>query len=436
MTRILKLSLFFSALYPLASVHAQTTTVVVQKSQAAPDGNGTFSQFRSPTLNDAGQAAFLASLTGTSGGSSDDFGIFLGDGAGGLTQIARTGQAAPDSNGTFSDFDFGDPALNNAGQAAFAVRLTGVSGGSSDEFGIFFGDEAGGLTQIARTGQAAPDGNGTLSRFSNFPAFNDAGQAVFVGFLADSDGELTGGFGYFRGDGVTGPTRIARTGQAAPDGNGTFSGLSIAGRKFRPALNSTGEAAFLARLTGGSGIFRGDSLNNLTQIARTGQAAPDGNGTFSDSGLGDPAFNNAGQAAFLARLTGVSGGSNDEFGIFLGDGASGLTQIARTGQAAPNGNGTFSGFGFGDPALNNAGQAAFLARLTGTSGGIGIFRGDGATDLTQIALTGQAAPGGNGTFSNSGFGDLALNDAGQAAFVARLTGTSGRFSDNEGIFFH
>ena len=46
---------------------AQTITIVVQEEDAAPGGNGRFSGFEAPTLNDLGQAAFFGSLTGTAG---------------------------------------------------------------------------------------------------------------------------------------------------------------------------------------------------------------------------------------------------------------------------------------------------------------------------------------------------------------------------------
>lgn len=54
-------------------------------------------------------------------------------------QIARTGQAAPDGNGKFSSFSFSFNFLshNNAGQATFVASLTGTSGGSTDDSGIF-----------------------------------------------------------------------------------------------------------------------------------------------------------------------------------------------------------------------------------------------------------------------------------------------------------
>ena len=72
--------------------------------------------FGYPVLNNSGVERSLPSLTGTSGGASDNTGIFRGSG-GASTQIARRGQAAPDANGTFSSF--GLPRAERLGHAAF-----------------------------------------------------------------------------------------------------------------------------------------------------------------------------------------------------------------------------------------------------------------------------------------------------------------------------
>ena len=57
----------------------------------------------------------------------------------GIIQVARRGDSAPDGNGTISEFD--DPqGPNKRGQATFLGFLTGTSGGSSDNTGIFVAD--------------------------------------------------------------------------------------------------------------------------------------------------------------------------------------------------------------------------------------------------------------------------------------------------------
>jgi hypothetical protein len=393
-------------------------TQVARRGQAAPDGNGTFLIFGDPALGASGEAAFFATLTGTSGATNDNEGIFSGTG-GAVTQIAREGQAAPDGNGTFASF--GDPALGASGEAAFVARHTGTSGGSSDDRGIFRGT-GGAVTQIAREGQAAPDGNGTFSTIFFDPALNASGEAAFYASLTGATpGTDTGIFGGTGGA----VTQIARAGQAAPDGNGTFSGFNN-----DLALNDSGQAAFVASVAGiqgnFGGIFRGTG-GALTQIVRDGQAAPDGNGVFSF--LVVPSLGASGEVAFSANLTGTSGGESDDEGIFLGTGGA-VTQIVRDGQAAPDGNGTFTSLSFSSPALGASGEAAFSALLTGTSGGTnddrGIFLANGI-DTLQLARKGDTLAGSTitGLFINASTGvngdeRSGVNDATQVVYRATL----------------
>src|SRR5690606_13044873 len=113
-----------------AAASAQTTDVVAITGDAAPDGNGTFRNFGKPVLNDAGQLAFSASLDGTTGGGSDNAGIFRGDGLSPLVPIFHKGAPAPNGNGSI--LGFSAPVLNAAGQAAFAGVFSDTSGGISD----------------------------------------------------------------------------------------------------------------------------------------------------------------------------------------------------------------------------------------------------------------------------------------------------------------
>lgn len=416
--------MFFSA----AAAYAQTTQVVVLTGDAAPDGNGTLSTINSvPALNDLGQAAFEADLVGTSGGGADDLGVFRAD-AISLALIARRGQASPDGDGTFANFGPASisPLINDAGQVTFFDNLNNTS----LDRGIFRGSGTpASLTTIVRKNDPAPDGNGVIDTFGDH-ALNNLGQVAFRSSLTGTSGGSADNLGLYRGDGTT-LVEIVRKGDTAPGGNGMF---SIIDEDF--VLNDAGQVAFFAILSGTSGgsndnqgVFRSDGTT-LVEIARKGDAAPDGNGTFI--GLNDPAINNAGQAAFRGNLDGTSGG--ETAGVFIGDGVT-LGQIVRKVDAAPDGNGAFSGFG--NPTLNDSGQAAFTALLDGTSGGLdddrGIFRGDALTGPTQIVRKGQAAPDGNGLFAS--IGNPALNDAGQVAFAASLSGTLDGTGDDRGIFF-
>lgn len=436
----LPLVLAITAVVPLATAQPAGTRVIALEGDSAPDGNGSFSSFSAPVLNDVGQVAFISYLTGTAGGNSDNEGTYVGDGIGGPVQIVREGQAAPNGDGTFFRF-YGIPGLNNAGQVVFSGVLNGTNSGS-DEEGIFLGDGITGLSQMARDGQAAPGGSGQLAFLlpeATAPALNDAGQVAFLAFIRPQRGDGTDNAGVFFNDGLTGLTNVARVGDPAPDNNGEFRAFT------RPALNNAGQAAFRGNLMNtsgtaytGVGVFRDDGVAGLTRIARAGAAAPDGNGTFT--GFGSPALNEAGLTAFSGFLFDTTDGGSDNSGIFLGDGLTGLTQIAREGQAAPDLNGSFGGLTdiFRAISLNNAGQVSFLAELSGTAGGnsddTGIFLGDAISGLTQVAREGQAAPDGNGSFSDLTFAPSALNDAGQVAFLAELTGTAGGNSDDSAIF--
>ena len=85
--------------------------------------------------------------------------------------------------------------------------------------------------------------------------------------------------------------------------------------------------------------------------------------------------------------------------------------VAYLGDAAPGG-GVFNN-DFEPTALNNRGQLAFTAEPDPTNGEA-IFIADN-NGLTQIARYGQAAPGG-GTFGQTEFGEIGINDSGDLAF--------------------
>jgi hypothetical protein len=417
------------AMFFAAPALAQTNTKLIALSgQASPDGNGNFSSFDSVAINDAGQVLFTAALVNTSGAFSDNEGVFRGDGVANV-QIARKGQLAPDLNGRYGFFN--SVALNDAGEALFWAFLSDTGSGLNDA-GIFRGDGTG-ITQLAREGQAAPGGSGTFTGLSFDPAFNNAGQAAFVGDVRlDTNPTIPIG-GVFQTIGSN-LISVVRRGDAGPNGSGHFTGASS------PVLNNAGQVAFYGGVdnvpgpfpNAYSGIFRRDAAA-VAQIARTGQPAPDSNGAFFIFGE-QLLLNESGQVAFLARLTGTQGGFSDDHGIFRSDGGQ-LKQIARAGQLAPGGNGSFAVLGLF--VLNDLGHVAFTSSLTGTAGGasddFGLYRGDGET-LAQIVRKGDPIPNDGATFNGIGFGSLASNAAGQTAFLAELSGTSD--DANAGIFLH
>jgi hypothetical protein len=383
---------------------AGRTEILAKTGDLAPDGNGRFLELDyNPTINAAGQVAFWGSLADATAGAGE--GIFLWD-ENSLIQLVRSGQPAPNRlggvSGTFSNLNNAPPALNAAGFVAFQAQLAGTGSGSGDNAGNYrVSDNS--IVEIARLGQSPPSGSGSFT-FLDLPYINASGQVAFNSFLAGTG--ATGSVdAAFRSDGVT-TTELAREGQ--PTSGGTLNSAITS------SFNSLGQAVLTTRVVGTPGtqnaIYRADG-GPLTEIARQGQ--PAGSGLFNS--FSDALINDVGQAAFVASLTGTARGTLDDSGIFLGNGST-ITTIAREGQAVASGE-----LGhLGDFMMNSAGQVSFGATTRNAVGGTtgeGIFRGDG-NQLTAIALTGQQAPGGTGSFSQ--FLVQTMNSRGHIAFTAQL----------------
>jgi hypothetical protein len=229
--------------------------------------------------------------------------------------------------------------------------------------------------------------------------------------------------------------------QPAPEG-GTLYPLATANP---PVINSAGQIAFVAQVTGverNQGIFVADG-DTLTAIvlgcgggggsgdpgSGVGDPSPLG-GTFSGFFVGTvfaPPINDAGDVLFIAD---VDGGSAPR-GLFLYRAASDdIITIAAVGDPSPLG-GTLTAVGPG--SMNNNGEIVFIAKNSGTAY-VNILKWTDAVLTTHVAV-GDAAPGG-GTFSilageSLGYVDgttipigavPGINDAGQVAFFAIVQG--------------
>ena len=363
-------------------------TIIAAAGDAAPEGGNYSNFFNTLELNARGQVAFA----GTLGGPSTT-GAFVSDGVT-TSAIALGGNPDPAAR----NFDFvSAPSLNTRGDVIF-------NGGN----GIFRSDGKS-IVPLVQDGEPAPGGGNLILGGTGYAA-NSRGTITFTTFI--DGGASTEGV--FRTDGSH-TEAIALEGKPAPTG-GTFIFFSA------PVIDDAGRVAFFAGVDGGSadfGLYLGDG-ENITTIFAANQIAPDGR-TFVD--FSDPLINRHGQVLTLAIL-------DNGTGLFLHDEKGALT-IALSGQASPIG-GTYSSF-FGPTTLNDRGQSAFAARLTGSTSPSGIFRGDGAT-TTPIARQKTTAPGTSGTFET--FGDLKIGKDGSVAFIATLTvGVGGvDFTNNIGIW--
>ncbi|MDA8563755.1 hypothetical protein N9L06_04810 [Mariniblastus sp.] len=405
---------------PLASSQI-VTDVIAFSGDPVPDGNGVLSSFAIPVLNDSGQVAFTASLA-ESVGVNNNNAILLSNVAGDLVQIGRSGDTVPSGDNVFSGF--ASPALNDSGDLAFR----GIIGGAS---GVYLGREDNSLTRIIRFGDAEPGGNSTIGIVYT-PALNSAGQTAFFG----TPSVFRGNRFHLLSDRNANVVPVVREGDPAFNDDGTFVDLSLFPDQFDPAINDSGQVAFsavLADVSGGGpfgaiGVFIGDGSGTPSQVALTGEIVPDGDGVFFS--FEQPALNDLGEVAFVGDVRDTSAFS----GVFHADENSNVTQIARVGEAVPDGNGTFSGFSR-EISLNDAGQALFFGFAENTAGirqSNGLYIGDERSDVTQIARAGTTVPSGVGVFFD--FLNPALNENGQAAFKGIVSNIE--IGDESGIYLY
>ena len=387
------------------------TEVIVKTGDKAPKGDTTFGSvnaFTAPVLNNHGLAAFRAFL------NNGKYGLFLGSGNH-LRERLRTGDLAP--GGAFYTLDA--PALNDLGELLSISKPVSNTNlydlvRSEPDSGVF--------SRLLAAGQPAPGGrNVSIANIGQPPAFNQSGQAAFVGSIPNSSISSA----IYRTGAAGSLVTIAALNQTVPEGNGKF-GAFHAERTTHLVLNESGQVAFEAPLfntSGGSsdnsGVYRGDGTT-LTKIARAGQSVPGGGTLLNFLGDTSPDLNDSGEVVFRSQ--------NDYAGFvkyaFLKGSGGALIEIARSGETIPNSTDLFRFFD-GYARINNAGQVAFIADITPVpSGGhidSAIFRADGfAGHGIVVARAGQQTPNGIGIFSSLGANSFCLNNSGQIAFTAGL----------------
>ncbi len=417
----LGVSATFFVAAPMAA-HAAAVRTVALSGQPAPGtlSGVNFRTFsRSPVLNDAGQTAFGAFLTGNGVDSTNTVGIWT-EGSGRLALVARDGSPAA---GTPSGVNYRiNPlslVLNDAGQTAFLARLTGSGVSAANDVG-YWSEGSEGLAMVARSGDQAPGTSAGVNfriDWLSWPVLNNAGQIAFEARLTGSGVDSTNDQGLWS-EGSGSLTLVARSGSQAP---GTPSGVNFSSGNynFSPVLNDAGQTAFSATLTG-LGV---DSTNynglwsersaGLALVARAGDQAPGmPSGVNFDPRLFFlvPELNNAGQTAFYASLSGSGVDSTNNEGLWS-EGSGSLTLVARRGDQAPGPPAWINYQYFYSPVLNDAGQIAFNTR----SGSYFTFYvediySEGSAGLALVA-------------EKSGyFHSLTLNAAGQIAFSAESGG--------------
>jgi len=272
-------------------------SIVAEQGGAAP-GGGTFTQFRQPSINDAGDIGFFGDLASGEG-------VFIDPAAGAMFAVALSGGAAP-SGGFYDTFD-GVSRINAAGDIAF---LATVSGGPS---GIFVYDAGTTTTSAAAlVGDLTLDGREICSFVEpavGLGATSTAFQVVTKVSCADVlEPELVG---VYRTTGL-GIGRVALAGDPTPIGGTTYSNFLG-----DPDLNATDQVLFRATFGGtvsGTGLFLFDPVGPTTiTVARTGDSTPVGGSLRT---ITEPSLTDGSRAGFRANIA----NDPDHEGIFLYDG--------------------------------------------------------------------------------------------------------------------
>jgi len=393
---------------------------LVESADIDPWGNGGFSTFGVPALNDSGQAAFYATLVDTEEGTNDDEGIYR------ASVSSVTGIDREFNSGRLSLTNLSvDPPIDNHGRVAYSGVFWSIFTGVTRKE-LRFGN---GGTPVLITYEGQEVGVDSIETFSS-PVLGRNGHIAFSAtgdFLADSGPESA----VFRTTGSSLQT-IAMQKTLHPHGEGNYYSGGFSGL----AVNDDAVVSFMANMFDQHGwrmgVYRG--LPGLDEcLVLRGDPAP-GGGEFYDPPDRSTAISNSGQVAFTFDLRYTPGQEADNSGVYRGDSSS-VTEIVRKGDSAPDGNGVHA---FGTEtavAINSWGNVAFRGCVTDTaeppSDDNGIFIGSGGA-VARIARAGQPVPDGNGRFLN--VSAPALNDANVVVFQAVLTDTAGGGNDDLGLY--
>ncbi|BAZ18638.1 hypothetical protein NIES4071_105230 (plasmid) [Calothrix sp. NIES-4071] len=205
-------------------------SVIANRNTPIPDGQGNFTFFGAPSLNNGSVAftSFAASLRG----------VYINDGNS-LNSVADTNTPIPFSNENFTNF--GDLDLDDAG-----VAFVGI--GNSTQ-GIYT-NNGGTLSVIADTNTSIPSRTGNFASFSNLSINNGS-----IAFLSTDTTRSQGIY-----------TTIGGTLTKVIDTNDSLNGLTINSLFFGREGKSGNQIAFKTNFVDGSQSIYVATLNSPTSV--------------------------------------------------------------------------------------------------------------------------------------------------------------------------
>lgn len=355
-----------------------------------------------PTVNSTGMVAFNGVLRTAVGGvtTNSDRGLWTGM-PGALSLVAREGGPATGTIGANFAIVNGGHALNDAGQVAFTATLTGGDTVTANNTGLFLSN-GGAVSMVVRKGDNVFGTGGLLQYNSlNTLTMNDAGQILMRGAVAGAGVDSTNSNALFMGaPGSFGV--LARQGDAAPGVPGATLGqpgvstlLLAGGDRFVFSASADDGAGSRAALWHGI-------PGSISKLVMTGDTAPTSGGSLFGDSFGSVNANTLGQVAFLNMLTGVGVDTSNDGSLWAASPLGDLTLVVREGDLFDVDTDpvltdlrTISGIslvsGGSVSALNDAGQLAFKLTFTDTSSALVVttipIPAPGAIALLSLGCT-------------------------------------------------
>jgi hypothetical protein len=428
----------------LASVLVQPASATIQtialrgQSPYSDSSDVAFGGFSLPSINNRGQVAFSATLTGEGLTTFNDNGIWIAA-QGSFDQVAREGEPVPGANDDSYFFSISSLIgtsipFSDTGEVVFRSYLGDADGGNN--IGTVWAGRGGALRLIVSTGMQAPgSAEGETFYTENARAsINRSGKVALASNFDAFRTSISDGLWIETDDGLQ---PVAVIGQEAPAmGEGVvLSSVPLA--TSGPLVNSRGEVAFRALLAG-PGI---DSQNNdtlwvgspgtLTNLTREPMQI-EALGSGINVGISTPTgFSMNRSVAVEAYLSGLDINGSNSTAYALAD-PEGVSIVARSGDPAEGAEAgrVYTGFSY-EPVIGGGGHVAFyggdLDPSDWPSQRTGIWAGLPG-QLERVVRQGDPAPGTDDVFYAMYRNTPALNRFGQIAFPVQLEvpGTSTR----------
>ncbi len=233
--------LYSLVLIPITLADNGSFAIVAHSSQQISEnlslGGGLTASGNISSINDVGRVVFPSSIITPE--STTGSALFSWE-AGELQELVRTGSAAP-SNGTFNFLN--DPIQNNTGAVVFGSSLEATTGGDTDNTGVFWIKDNE-IKEILRKGQALPVTSSAPSNgFGRGVFINDSDQ-VLLALNFDDSQETDIGLFLWDGTGLTKVIRNGDPlpeNSSLPANNTVFSALGFANNI---DFNNQGEVTF------------------------------------------------------------------------------------------------------------------------------------------------------------------------------------------------